>query len=248
MQNTEKFMFDTIFDELDPILPEIEDISHATEADNEEQLAAEIEDTPPKTYSETDIAAARKEGFDEGKKLGANEILNTNEKILIDTLDAIANDIAIIQLEQKEVNQEISVNAARLAFAIVSKFFPKLNEQTAIDEINSVVTTVLGRLLGDLDIIIKVNPSISSELSDKLGSQSHQNSNEKKLSVISEEKIDVGDCKIEWLNGSAERNLNTLIEEIDEIILQNSVSDSVSSDTNSITEEVSLNDQGTKDG
>ena len=78
--------------------------------------------------------------------------------------------------------------------------------------------------------------------------QSHENSKEKKLSVISEEKIDVGDCKIEWLNGSAERNLNILIEEIDEIILKNSVSGSVSSDTNSITEEISLNDQGTKDG
>ena len=173
---------------------------------------------------------------------------------LIDTtnsflrVSAIANDIAILQLEQKKVNQEISVNAARLVFAIVSKFFPKLNEQTAIDEINSVVTTVLSRLLGDLDILIKVNPLISNELSDKLGLQSHENSNEKKLSVISEEKIDVGDCKIEWLNGSAERNLNTLIEEIDEIILQNSAPGSVSSDTNSITEEISLNDQGTKDG
>ena len=248
MQNTEKFMFDNIFDELEPILPEIEPISQAIEADNEEQLAAEIEETPPKTYSETDIAAARKEGFDEGKKLGANEILNANEKILIDTLNAIANDIAIIQREQRKVNQEISGSAARLVFAIVSKFFPKLNEQTAIDEINSVVTTVLGRLLGDLDIIIKVNPSISNELSDKLRLQSKENNNEKKLSVISEEKIDVGDCKIEWLNGSAERNLNTLIEEIDEIISQNSVSGSVSSDNNGIPEEISLNDQGTKEG
>ena len=40
--------------------------------------------------------------------------------------------------------------------------------------------------------------------------------------------MDKGDCKIEWSNGTAERNLNTLINEIDDIIAQNSTQEMAS--------------------
>jgi hypothetical protein len=34
--------------------------------------------------------------------------------------------------------------------------------------------------------------------------------------------VDIGDCKIKWSNGSAERNLSILTQEIDDIVAQNS--------------------------
>ena len=224
MNNNEKFMFDTIFDELEPILPEVEDANQPINTQSEEQGETEIDDTPPNIYNENDITAARQEGFNEGKRLGSSETLTGNEKILSDTLNAIGKNIIVIQSEQKKFNQEISINAASLSLSVVRKFFPKLNEQTSLDEIHSVVTKVIDRLVGELEIIIKVNPSISNNLSDKLNSQFDETGDSKVLSVIADESISVGDCKIHWPNGAAERDLNTLMTEIDDIIVQNSSS------------------------
>ena len=42
--------------------------------------------------------------------------------------------------------------------------------------------------------------------------------------IIPDEEIQIGNCKINWSNGEAERNLNKLAEEIDSIISNNSMS------------------------
>jgi len=246
MHNTEKFMFDTNFDELEPILPEAldtEDINGPADIENEEEQEAEPDNPASRVFDETDILAAREEGFQEGKKLGASEILSANEKDLNDTLTAITNNISVIQLEQKQVNQGISKNAVTLTLAIVRKFLPELIEQTSLDEINSVVRSVITRLTGGLEVIVKVNPSIMNDLSDKLNSQFDEDSGNKKLSVIAEETIKMGDCKIEWPNGSAERNLNKLMEEIDDIILQNTAPNSQSRKDDEFSEDPNPNNQ-----
>ena len=67
MSGTEKFMFDTIFDELEPIMPEIaEEELHST--DGEELLEeVPVEEVIP-TFSEEELNAARQEGFVNGKE------------------------------------------------------------------------------------------------------------------------------------------------------------------------------------
>ena len=215
-------MFDTIFDELEPILPEVAEEDQLAASENEEQREPETEETPLRTYNEADIAAARQEGFEDGKKQGTSEALTGIEKTLIDTLTAITKNLSNFRSEQKQANQKITDDATTLALTIVRKFFPKLNEQTALDEINSVTVTVLSRLIGEPQITIKVNPSISSDLSEKLKHEFNEDNPSRNLSVIADENVNKGDCKIEWSNGTAERNLDTLMHEIDDIIMQNS--------------------------
>ena len=94
MRNNEKFMFDTIFDELEPILPEVAEEDQLAASENEEQREPETEETPLRTYNEADIAAARQEGFEDGKKQGTSEALTGIEKTLIDTLTAITKNLS----------------------------------------------------------------------------------------------------------------------------------------------------------
>jgi flagellar assembly protein FliH len=224
MRNNEKFMFDTIFDELEPILPEVAENDQLNEA----LLENGSEEIPVNTYSEAEIDVAREEGFDDGKKQGASETLVGIEKTLSDTLTAITDGLSVFQSKQTQANQEASDDATALALTIVRKFFPTLNENTALDEINSVLVTVLKRLIHEPQITIKVNPLISNDLSESLKRQFIGNDPITNVSVIADENVDKGDCKIEWSNGTAERNLNTLINEIDDIIAQNSTQEMAS--------------------
>ena len=108
MSNNEKFMFDTIFDELEPILPEVAETDQSPLSGNEEQLEIGSEEVLIKTFNEADIIVARQEGFDDGKKQGASETLSGMEKTLNDTLTSIANSLSVFQSEQAQANQEVS--------------------------------------------------------------------------------------------------------------------------------------------
>jgi len=222
MRNNEKFMFDTIFDELEPILPELAESENSMPLANEEKLEIESDEVPVTIYNDTDISVARQEGFDDGKKEGANEALTGIEKTLADTLTAITNDLSVFLSEQNQANIEVSRDAVTLALTIVRKFFPTLNDKTALDEINSVLVVALKRLIGEPEIIIKVNPTISDDLSDKLKHQFPETHPATNVSIVADKGIDKGNCEIEWSNGKMERNINTLMQEIEDIIAQNS--------------------------
>ena len=228
MQNIEKFMFDTIFDELEPILPEVAEEVQLTGSNDEDQHTTELEETLIKTYNDNDMAVSRQEGFDEGKKQGISETLTGIEKISFDTLNAVLDELSIIHAGQKQANQEISNSATALALTIVRKIFPTLNEKTALDEVKSILLMVLGRLIDEPKIIIKVNPSSSNDLSAKLDQEYSSENSIVNFSIIADENVSQGNCRIEWSNGTAERNLDKLKHEIDDIIAQNSTIDVIS--------------------
>ncbi|MEE2998965.1 MAG: FliH/SctL family protein [Pseudomonadota bacterium] len=228
MQNIEKFMFDTIFDELEPILPEVAEEVQLTGSNDEDQHTTELEETLIKTYNDNDMAVSRQEGFDEGKKQGISETLTGIEKTSFDTLNAVLDELSIIHAGQKQANQEISNSATALALTIVRKIFPTLNEKTALDEVKSILLMVLGRLIDEPKIIIKVNPSSSNDLSAKLDQEYSSENSIVNFSIIADENVSQGNCKIEWSNGTAERNLDKLKHEIDDIIAQNSTIDLIS--------------------
>ena len=234
MRNNEKFMFDTIFDELEPILPELAESDNSMPLADEEKLEIESDEVPVTTYNDTDISVARQEGFDDGKKEGASEALTGIEKTLADTLTAITNDLTVFLSEQNQANIEVSRDAVTLALTIVRKFFPTLNDKTALDEINSVLVVALKRLIGEPEIIIKVNPTISDDLSDKLKQQFPETHPATNVSIVADKGIDKGNCDIEWSNGKMGRNLNTLMQEIEDIIAQNSTKEI---STTAVTEE-----------
>lgn len=215
-------MFDTIFDELEPILPEDLEDAHLIGSVDENYKTTDAEESTITTYSDKDLAIAREEGVEEGKKQGANEALAGIEQISIDTLRSIANELSVIHSGQKQANQEISESSSTLALTIVRKIFPTLREKTALNEIKSILVEVLDRLINEPKITIKVNPSLSKDLSAKLEHEFDDGNSIENLSIIADEDVNQGDCKIEWSNGSAERNLNKLTDQIDGIIAQNS--------------------------
>lgn len=221
MAGNEKFMFDTIFDELEPIEPELADDELRESRNGEEPLEEEPEEEIIPTFSEEEVAAARQEGFADGKAEGIAETLASIEKNTEETLNNIAERVAPLFALQEQANQEISNDATALSLAVVRKFFPTLNEDSALNEVTSVVESLLGRLINEPNIQIKCNPAISDALTGRIDHLTKGNALIGKITVIAEEEIPLGDCKIEWSSGTAERNLATLISEIDGIIAQN---------------------------
>ena len=218
MSATEKFMFDTIFDDLEPIQPELAEDSEILSADRDELLEPEIEEEIAPTFSEEEVDAVRQEGIATGREQGVSETLAGLEKSSSDALTMMVGKVETLFAIQEQTNTELSYDATALALAIVRKFFPTLNEESALNEVVLTVEQVLDRLINETGIRVKVNPGISEALTEKLMDQNLT----EKLSVIADEKVNLGDCNIGWSSGTAKRNLAALMGEIDGIIAQNS--------------------------
>ncbi len=219
MPANEKFMFDTIFDELEPIEPEVA-------AEEEEEAPEEVEPEPEEeiipTFSAEEVEAARQEGFSSGKDQGVSETLAGIEKNTADTLAVIAERVSGLINGQEIANREISDDASALSLAVARKIFPVLNEQGALNEVTSTIQTMLARLIDEPRIQVKVNPAISDEITQRLAAVIDTNGVGQNLTIVADEAVLMGDCSIEWSNGTAERNVAALMHEIDDIIAQNS--------------------------
>ena len=220
MPSSEKFMFDTIFDELETIMPKLveAELPLSEKAILEAEPAVEI----AATFSEEELNLARQDGFAIGKAQGESETLAGIEKTTNDMLATILDNLSKLFSEQVQANQDISADATALSLAIVRKFFPTLNEKSALDEIMSTVIKLLDRLIDEPRILIKVNPATNEDLARKLTCYFEDKLFNDNLIVVADKSINLGDCKIEWSNGTAERNLSSLMLEVDDIIAQNS--------------------------
>lgn len=217
MTVVEKFLFDRIFDELEPI---VATKPAEAEADDENSPVLEPEVVIP-TFSEEDVAQARHEGFNAGKEEAAAESLNGIEMKIANSMDVISDKLMELYRIQEESNSHISDNAAELALAVSRKMFPVLNEKGALGEVSVVVEEVLKRLIQEPRIVIKVNKELIEPLTERVDSLSQNKGIEGAVSVIGDENLSLGDVEINWAKGSANRNTGALVAEIDAIIEQN---------------------------
>ncbi len=217
MPVVEKFLFDRIFDELEPIK-----VAKPIDGGIEDKslLMPEPEIEIP-TYSEEDVAQARQEGLNAGKEEARAETLNGIEMKISDSLDVIGNRLANLNQIQADSIARISEDAASLAFAVAKKIFPVLNEKGALEEVTTVIEDVLQRLVQEPRISIKVAIEQSEKIKERVDNYVQEKGFDGNISVIGEENLSLGDVTIEWSDGSASRNSASLIEEIDDIIAQN---------------------------
>jgi len=222
MSGIKKFMFDTIFEELETIRPELTKYEQLHPENEAKLLDETTEKQIVPAFSQEDLDNARKDGFADGKEEGAKEASSEIEGTSHNTLQGISNNLGDIISKQRLTNQDISDDAVTLSLAVVRKIFPSLNNQLASDEIVATVLKTLDHLIKERKILIKVHPKLYDDLTKKLMNHADVQKFNDKLHILADDDIDIGDCKIEWSSGMAERNLSALMDDIDDIVLQNS--------------------------
>jgi flagellar assembly protein FliH len=218
-----KFMFDTDFDELAERREKAR-AKAAAEAARREVGEAEPEPAPEPeapTYSEEDLARAREEGLAEGRRLGTEEASSTVDKQIADTLNAIMEKTQSLFETQAEANQELTHHAVSVASALVRKLFPTLNQQTALDQVQSMLEAALGQLSGEAEIIIRVPTDLAEVLHERVEAVSELSGFRGTLKILGDPGLTVGDCRLEWSSGGVKRSAKDLARQLDEIVARN---------------------------
>lgn len=203
-----KFMFDLDFDHPTP-KPDV-----AIQAVVEE-APPEPEPPPPPTFTEEELAIARDAAFEEGRQAGLSEAAEATERMIAQALGTIAGQIDTVFRQQEEANDANARTSARVGLAVAKKLLPAACVKYAFDEVAQVVEDVIGHILDEPRIIVRVGDGLVEPVRERLEAVARVHGFEGRVVVQAGERLAAGDCRVEWTDGGAERDQARLMQEID---------------------------------
>lgn len=213
MASYRKYMFDLDFDHPSPRAP----VAEQVEADEPEE-PPEPEPPPPPMFSEEELAFARDAAFEEGRQAGEAEAQQRTERLAANALNALSDQMSGLFRQQEEANDANARTAVRVALAVLQKVLPAACEQYGFAEVTRVVEEVVGHLLDEPRIIVKVAEPLVEPVRERLEAVCQAHGFEGRVVVQPDPRLNPGDCRVEWTDGGAERDQARLMQEIEATI------------------------------
>lgn len=209
-----KYMFDLDFGMPPPSARQAE----PEEAEVEEDAPDEPEEPPPPTFSLEELSFARDAAFEEGRQAGLAEAQEHIDRQTAEALAHLAEQMPQVFQRQAEANDAHARDAAKVALAVMRKLFPATAEANAFEEVARVVEEVVGHLLDEPRIIVKVAEPLVAAVRERLEAVCQSQGFEGRVVVQADARLTAGDCKVEWTDGGAERDQARLMREIEETV------------------------------
>ena len=224
MARLQKFTFDNDFSQpksAEDARADIDIFGNNDAAD--EPMALEEEEPPPPpppTFSEDDLALAREQAYEAGRSAGVMEAEGATERLTANALHALNAQLQQAAAEQRDADNLRLQEASTVSLTVVKKLFPEMARQHALGEIEGVIHECLSQLDRDVRVTIRTNPAHADEV--RLGAEraAQATAFEGKLVFSSDPRVAVGDCRVEWGDGGAERDQARIWAEIDAVILR----------------------------
>ncbi len=198
---SEKFLFDTSF--------EAEDLGG-----NAVRSAGK---KPPPKFGEEDLERARAEGHASGKKIGAQETMQSIEQKISQAMNAVSAQLTGLSQAQIESHERQGREALEVALTVVRKIFPDLAKRHGLAEVESVVCGCLERLRDEPRIVIRVADAVLDQVQARIGELVARAGFEGKIVYLAQDGLNPGDVRVEWADGGAERDNERLWREIEQI-------------------------------
>jgi flagellar assembly protein FliH len=192
--------------------------AHAVAAAVEEEYEAEPPPPPPPTFSEEELQLARDSAYAQGHDAGLAEATEATQRLEANALDAIARHVGNLfaaQAEAADANQRVAV---RVAQAVLKRVLPAACEENAFGEVTRTVEECLAQVLDEPRIIVRVAAALVDPVRDRLETVALSHGFEGRVVVQPDARVGMGDCRVEWNDGGAERDQARLLRDIDETI------------------------------
>jgi flagellar assembly protein FliH len=167
------------------------------------------------TFNSADLAAAETKGRVEGQAAGLAEAAAAREERVSATLSAIAERLAVMLSQKAEAQCENERQIIELTRLIVGKLFPALTRRDGFAEIGALVTSCLRECLDEPRLVLRIPDALFEDAQNRLAPLVATGGYQGKLVILAEEALSESDCRIEWADGGAERDMPRSMREIE---------------------------------
>ncbi|MBT4691217.1 MAG: hypothetical protein HN834_03530 [Rhodospirillaceae bacterium] len=176
------------------------------------------DETPDAIYSEEDLAAARGEAQAIGFAAGKQEALGGIENLVANTLQNITAAVGNIGAQYEQAVLAVKAESAQMAMVIAGKLAPSLLERQPMDEIQGLILECLELLPTEPRIVVRVSEPILEQLSEEIDQLAIRAGFQGSVVLLAEDNMTGADCRVEWADGGAERNIEALFQKIDSAV------------------------------
>lgn len=194
---TRKFMFDRSFDP---------------------NSAARAPERKPVTLKPEQYDALKKESYDAGFAAGRKAGLDDQTDKLAKLVTLVGNKIDVIVAQIHAIHKSNEASVRQLSLAIAKKFVPDLASRHGLQEIESMIEGVIGEMIHEPRLVVRVHESQFDALSEKINAITAQKAYTGKVVVLADSETAAGDCKVEWADGGMERNAKSIMSSIEETV------------------------------
>ncbi|HEY4133656.1 MAG TPA: hypothetical protein VGO34_00445 [Alphaproteobacteria bacterium] len=173
---------------------------------------------PPPTFSEEEIAAARAEAHAAGRDAGRAEMNAAIERDAATALAAIGAQLTAINGRFEEVRVAAIASGVEVVAATVRKMVPELARRNGLAEIEHLVRDTLHDLYDEPRVVIRAHDSVIDLLQHRVDGMAAAAGFMGKIVLFGDEQFAEADCRVEWADGGAERNIGELWRRIDAAI------------------------------
>jgi flagellar assembly protein FliH len=188
------------------------------------EVVAEPPPPPPPSFSEAEmaeaVAAARKAALAEGITQGRAEAAAETERKIAAGLNAIGNHLGAIDKQIRGLADGLTENTVELSLAIARQLFPALLRQGGAGEIEALLKHCLEALRTEPWFTIRVPAEQAEELDARVQAVGASRGYEGRLTVVGDESLKLGDCRIEWAQGGMIRDREQIWSAIEAAIGQ----------------------------
>ncbi len=169
------------------------------------------------TYS-SKVQKLHDEAFEEGKAQGFTEAQQSIEKSSEVILQDVKNALDVMMARHDEQIASMEKNATMLVMAIIKKLAPAIVTETPLKEIEALVQDCMRNNPLEPRMVIRVDEQILPLLRRKIDTLQTACDYHGQIVLISEPMCNVSDCRVEWIDGGAERDFDELMLSIEETV------------------------------
>lgn len=183
-----------------------------------ESLAKKERDRPKPTFTEEQLDAARKESYDSGYAAGHKTKSDDQQQQLNALMAQVEKKLDKLKTTGEEYWHNQLDHMQQVALVIARKILPTYIEKYGLEEIQTIISKIITEMAREPRLVVRVCDTQFDAVNAKITEIAERRAYAGKVVVLSEEGLDVSDCKVEWADGGVERDLRTVWQDIDKIM------------------------------
>ena len=172
----------------------------------------------PAIFTQEDLDRVRADALSFGRKQGAAEAVSTAEQSVAGTLEQIVDRLGAVLDALGRADAEQAKSATTVALAVIRKLFPETSRRHGLTEIVGVIDAVIGRIIDKPALTVRVAESLQSEIAGQLSAVAGMHGFAGQISIVGDNGVAEGDCRIAWAGGGATRDTAAIWREINAAI------------------------------
>jgi flagellar assembly protein FliH len=162
-----------------------------------------------------EIEAARNEALAEGEARGRAAAAQATEAEIAGALDLLLSQSADLVEQAARETRRLRTESAALALTAASRLAAELVRRAPHAETEALFAECIAQLDGAPRIVVHAPRRIAGAIETRLSALASAKGFAGQVSVLPDDAMTIGDCRIEWAEGGAARDWRKLVAAID---------------------------------